>query len=221
MDVMALLDPVGAAIVLGGTLLATALGSGRREMAAATKAVIHLLCSPFDLERSRAEVARDVEAIRRDGVVRTSRCHSSDPEIARATDALIHDRSVLSLIAAHEDGQNQRRQLRTAAQRPILLAGEMAPVFGMAGTLFSLSQLQAPGALDAAMMASVGLAIVTTLYGLLLAHLAFLPLARMVERKGQREDADRQLLIDWLARQLASSCPPSAAPIRARLEQAA
>lgn len=218
MDFMALLDATGAAIVLGGTLLATLAGSGRRELSAMFASLWHLTEHQFDYERARAEIARDVEAIRVDGVLRARPMRSSDSEIATVTEALIHDRSLTSLIDAHDRFRRDRMHLRQRALRPIRLAGEMAPVFGMAGTLFSLSQMDTGAAAGAASMSSIGLAVVTTLYGLLAAHLVFHPLASLVERRGQSEEAGRQQLIDWMARQLAGSLPstPKTAP---RLER--
>ncbi len=218
MDFMALLDATGAAIVLGGTLLATLAGSGRAELSAMFASLWHLTERQFDYERARAEIARDVEAIRVDGVLRARPMRSSDTEIATVTEALIHDRSLTSLIDAHDRFRRDRMHLRQRALRPIRLAGEMAPVFGMAGTLFSLSQMDTGAAAGAASMSSIGLAVVTTLYGLLAAHLVFHPLASLFERRGQAEEAGRQQLIDWMARQLAGSLPsnPKTAP---RLER--
>ncbi len=212
MDFMALLDATGAAIVLGGTLLATLLGSGRRELSAMLASLWHLAERPFDYERARAEIARDVEAIRVDGVLRARPMRSSDTEIASVTEALIHDRSLTSLIDAHDRFRRDRMHLRQRALRPIRLAGEMSPVFGMAGTLFSLSQMNTDGAAGAASMSSIALAVVTTLYGLLAAHLLFHPVASLVERRGQAEEAGRQQLIDWMARQLAGSLPSAPRP---------
>ena len=209
MDFSGLADALGAAIVLGGTLLATLVGSGRRELAAALAGIGHLLARPFDYERARAEIARDVEAVKADGVLRSRGIHSSDAELSAVTRALIHDRSVQSLIDAHERCKRQRQHQLHLAVRPIRLAAEMAPVFGMAGTLLGLTQVQAGGVEGGtAMLAGIGLAVVSTLYGLLLAHLAFHPLASLIERRGREEEAARQQLIDWLARQLASAVPP-------------
>ncbi len=208
MDLTALIDANGAAIVLGGTLLATVVGSGRRELGAACSGLIGLLRRPFSYDRARSEIAQDVEAIRHDGLLRGQPFRSSDSELASVSQALIHDRSLASLVEAHERFRRERTAHRREALRPIALAGEMAPVFGMAGTLFSLSQLQYDGTDNLVLMASVAMAILTTLYGLLLAHLVFNPLARLIERRGLREEADRQLLIDWLAKQLAGTIPP-------------
>ncbi len=209
MDFMALLDGLSAGIVLGGTLIATLLGSGRRELSAALASLWHLIQRRFDFECARAEIARDVESLRTDGVLRSRPFHSTDSEIASVTEALIHDRSLASLIDAHERFKRQRARLRKLALRPIRLAAEMAPVFGMAGTLLSLSQLDYDPAAGGAMMGGIGLAIVTTLYGLMLAHLVFHPLASLIERRGQGEEDDRQQLIDWMARQLAGAIPGS------------
>ncbi|MFX8660903.1 MotA/TolQ/ExbB proton channel family protein, partial [Acinetobacter baumannii] len=77
------------------------------------------------------------------------------------------------------------------AARTLTTAAELAPVFGLAGTLISLSQLQAQGLARSQFMGAISLAVVTTLYGLLLANLLFAPLARAVERRNEREEAAR------------------------------
>lgn len=221
MDVAALLDPASAAIVAGGTLAATLLGSGRGEVAATLGAVGQLFRRPFDYEQARAEIARDVAAMRKDGVVRAHGVHSTDREILSATDALIHDRSLASLIATHEAFRTERMARRTQAMRPVLLAAEMGPVFGMVGTLISLSQMPLAAPEGGSIIASIGMAVLTTLYGLILAHLVCNPLARLIARRGAHEEAQRQMLIDWLARQLAAAVPPGARPSEPRLERVA
>ncbi len=209
MDYAALLDATGAAIVLGGTLLATLLGSGRRELAAMVGAMCAAVRPALpDANSARAEIARDVEAIRhRRACCAPRRASSSDREIASATEALVHDRSINSLILTHKALKKKRVELRELALRPLLLAAEMAPVFGMVGTLFGLAHVPFGDVEDGAMLATVGLAVLTTLYGLLLAHLLFNPLARLIARRGAQEDEDRQQLVDWLARQLAPGLP--------------
>ncbi len=57
------------------------------------------------------------------------------------------------------------RAVRTLAQ-----AAELAPVFGLAGTLISLSQLPAEGLARGALGGAISMAVLTTLYGLLLAN---------------------------------------------------
>ena len=59
------------------------------------------------------------------------------------------------------------------------------------------------------MTGAISMAVVTTLYGLLLANLLLAPLARMVERAAEAEEAGRQHLTDWLAGQVEASLAPS------------
>ena len=75
-------------------------------------------------------------------------------------------------------------------------------MFGLAGTLVSLSQLPAEGMADGSFTGAISMAVVTTLYGLLSANLLFAPLARIVERAAEAEEAGRQQIIDWLASQV-------------------
>lgn len=207
MDLGSLWDGTGAAIVLGGTLAATVLGSGWRELRAAAVSITHLFTPRFDFRKVRAEIAGCVEDMRHDGILRGQTCRTTDSEIARVTAALVHSRSLKALLEEHEHCRAERVRQREAAMRPIWLATELAPVFGMAGTLFALTQMRMDDASVVLLVSSVALAILTTLYGLLLANLALSPLARLIERRHDEEEEARQRLIDWLAVQLAESCP--------------
>lgn len=209
MDLGALWDGTGAAIVLGGTMLATVLGSGWHELRASLVAVARLFSPRFDYRMVRSEIAGCVEDMRHDGVLRGQSCRTSDDEIARVTAALVHARSLQALLAEHERCREERVEQHQAAARPIWLAAELAPVFGMAGTLFALTQMRMGDAAQVALVSSIALAILTTLYGLLLANLLLAPLARLIERRHRSEEAERQRLIDWLAAQLSDSCPPA------------
>ena len=80
----------------------------------------------------------------------------------------------------------------------------------MVGTLTSLSQLPVGGAVAGGLNGAIAMAVLTTLYGLLLANLILAPLARRVERAAAREEAERQALIDWLAERLEQSLPRGA-----------
>jgi chemotaxis protein MotA len=79
----------------------------------------------------------------------------------------------------------------------------LAPVFGLAGTLVSLTELPADGIDRAAYMGAISMAVLSTLYGVLLANFIFAPLSRLVERAATKEERERQKIVDWLAQQVA------------------
>jgi chemotaxis protein MotA len=112
----------------------------------------------------------------------------------------------------------QRPQLAMALQRqiaeererliaPVELLRAMAgyaPTLGMLGTLLGLSQMLFGVGLNdvASMGASMGFAMTTTVYGLVLANLIFKPLASKVEQRNRRDLA--QSIVDLQAVMLLS-----------------
>ena len=206
-----LLDGSSAIVVFGGTAVATFLRCGLTEGAITLRALAALPRRRFSADEARAELAKQVRAIQQDGLLRAPLGHVGDREFDDATDALFHDRSVASLLAAHERHKARRMGEANTAVRVLAQASELAPVFGMAGTLVALNRMVgAPLDGGAGMTAAIGMAVVTTLYGILAANLLLAPLARMIERAARAEEAERLKVMDWLAQQVAQVCPRSA-----------
>jgi chemotaxis protein MotA len=202
-----LLDGQSAAIVIGGTLVATLLRCGTRDCARTLSALAQIGRSRFDADNARAELAVQIQEIRQDGLIRAQPHHFGDSEFDEATDALLGSRSLSPLLAAHEAHRQRRLELSNRAVRTLAQAAELAPVFGLAGTLVSLSQLPADGIARAAFAGAISMAVLTTLYGLLLSNILLAPLARVVERAAQAEERERQKLVDWLTSEVAPSLP--------------
>lgn len=215
MNLAGLLDPLSATIVVGGTLLATVLRCGFGDCRLALVAV-RQLCQigerRFNADEARAELAVKVQQIHRDGVLRVDPAHSGDRTFDEATDRLIGTRSIPALLETHEAHKARRMHADNRAVRTLAQASELAPVFGLAATLISLTQLPANGIDRHAYMGAISMAVSATLYGLLLANLLLAPLARAVERAAAREEAERQKIVDWLARQVASALPERTRP---------
>jgi hypothetical protein len=99
---------------------------------------------------------------------------------------------------------------RVSAAQVFVWAGELAPVFGLIGTLYGFTQLapaSGAGAI-AATMGAIATAVLSTLYGALLAHLLCHPLAGAIERHGLARERAREALADWFAEQIAAPPPP-------------
>lgn len=207
MNLMNLVDGPSAAIVLGGTLLATVLRAGVGDCHHTIARLGQLTSPAFDATAARAELAQQIQEIRRDGLLRAVPHHYNDEEFDEATGALIDNRSLKALLVTHEKHQRRRLGQSTRAVRTLAQGAELAPVFGLAGTLVSLSQLPAEGVAHGAYAGAISMAVVTTLYGLLLANLVLAPLSRVIERRAMAEERERQALIDWLTEQLAEACP--------------
>jgi chemotaxis protein MotA len=208
-----LLNVPSALIVVGGTLLGTALRCGPGELRVTFVALGGVLGRRFSAAQARADLAAQVNDIRRNGLLRANPRRSGDAEIDDSTDALISRRSVPALIERHKTHRARRVARADIAVGTLAQAAELAPVFGLAGTLVSLSQLPSGGIARGALTGTISMAVLTTLYGLLLANLLFAPLARLVERVAADEDAQRQDLVDWLTAQVEPICHPGSGPV--------
>ncbi len=87
-------------------------------------------------------------------------------------------------------------ELLEVSERIFRSIGDAAPAFGLVGTLVGLvqmlSNLQEPSALGPAM----AVALLTTLYGALIANLIALPIADQLEIRSTHQRNNRRLIID-------------------------
>lgn len=201
-----LLDPASAALVLSGTLLATVLRCGWADSKLALSALANLFVGRFDPVRARAELAIQVQEIEEDGLLRAEPHHFGDGEFDEMADTLIETRSIEALHESHEDHRARRIETSRRAVVVLVNAAELAPVFGLAGTLVSLGSLSTPRADGGDFAAAIGMAVATTLYGLVAANFIFAPLAAMISRRADAEDRAREELIAWLSAAIENSC---------------
>lgn len=204
MNFVTLLDGPAALIVFGGTTLATLLRCGWHDCVAAVRAVGTIGDTRFDAEGVRAELAVQIQEIQRDGILRAAPHEFGDREFDEVTGALIRRRSVGALLAAHEAHKARRQAHNDVPVRTFAQAAELAPVFGLAGTLLALTQLPPSGVSSADYAATISMAVLATLYGLLFSNLVLAPLARTLGRAAEAEETDRQAVVDWLARQVSA-----------------
>ncbi|MEJ2408843.1 MAG: MotA/TolQ/ExbB proton channel family protein [Novosphingobium sp.] len=211
-----LFDATSALIVVGGTCLATVLRCGLGDTRAALEALFALGTRRFDAAKLRAELAVHVRGMQKDGVIRTEPRFFGDAELDEATDALIGTRSVAGLHQTHLQHKRERNKHSLRAVRTLTQAADLAPVFGLAGTLVSLSQMPGGEGGGGNFTAAISMAVLTTLYGLLLGNLFFAPLARAVARRASDEERARQRVLDWLEKQVTEALPtaPTASVVR-------
>ena len=207
MSVQMLVDGLSVSIVLGGATVATVLRCGWQECRITAAEIAQLWGDPFDADTARAELAVQVQEIRKDGFLRAQPHVTGDREFDEATDAMIRQRSISALISAHKKHKARRQAMSNVAVRLFAQAAELAPVFGMVGTLVALSRMPGGVSGGADFSGSIAMAVQTTLYGLLAANLIFAPISRMIERRARAEENQRQRLVDWLASQVSTSLP--------------
>jgi len=203
----ALLDPGALAIVLAGTALATAARCGWRDLSAALAALFGLGKSGFDEPANRVAIARTLRAIEADGRRAADVPLPPDPSLALLVDTFCRTGSIDALHSARWAERAAREVERARLVRTFEYAGELAPVFGLVGTLYAITRLSETlaGSPVETIMGSIATAVLSSLYGVLTAHLVCVPVARVIERRGLREEKAREALVEWLAAHIESA----------------
>ncbi|QUL36929.1 MotA/TolQ/ExbB proton channel family protein [Erythrobacter sp. JK5] len=208
-------DPGALVIVLAGTLIATAARCGARDLGVAGAALAALGRTRFDEDANRVALARTAHEVEQRGKLCAAVAMPPDASLARLIDAYVRHGSLDAMHQQAGSDRATREAARAVAVRTFEYAGELAPVFGLVGTLFGITRL-VPGAGDTieTTMAAIATAVLSTLYGVLTAHLLCIPLARAIERRGEREEEARERLVDWLAPHLGTATPIALRPMR-------
>jgi chemotaxis protein MotA len=201
---MSLFDPGALAVVAVGTLLATAVRCGWRAFGAALRSAAAIGRRGFDQDANRRALALALAMIQRDGAFRADPVLPPDPALGAMLESFLRQGTIAALDKTRDMHCAQEAARRANAAQVFACAGELAPVFGLIGTLFGLAQLAPGGAAGstATIMAAVSTAVLTSLYGALLAHLVCFPLAGAIERRGLRTESERTALAEWFIDQL-------------------
>jgi len=190
-NAMAFLDIPSILIVIGGTITVTMISYSIPEILNTQKLILQtIFTSRDDVQTIAREVISISERARRQGekdIERLMKTISEKPMLARGF-AMILDGiqpAEVERILRQEVSSMLNRHNRSAGV--LRRAAEVAPSMGLIGTLVGLVQLlgnlQQPDSIGPAM----ALALLTTLYGTVLANMVFSPLASKLERNSANE----------------------------------
>lgn len=189
MDLALLLDPAAFAMVVLGSFVIAWMQNGLPAIREAFMGIIRLPASWRDAERSRlaALIVEDVVAKR--GVACADRVQRScvfTHDLAQAmsdeTDFAAYTRNVAAILERNE----RRRRSMIRVWNDI---ADAAPALGMLGTVIGLVQMFATMQTAQGIGLAMALCLLTSLYGLTLAHLFAGPLARRLELVADKETA--------------------------------
>lgn len=196
-----LASPVSLFIVLGGTLGATLIHFSLQDLQNAYYEFLGILrIRQFD-SRSRIHYLISLaQKVRKEGllILEEAAKSASDPFLKSALDLAVDSADPEELRRTLEI---ERLSAHARAARPIELIetmGTYAPALGLIGTLVGLIHML--GALDdpSTVGPAMGVALITTLYGAVLANMLFLPTAGKLRIRAEEEALLKSITIEGI-----------------------
>ena len=194
------IDPPALALVAGGTFFVSLLPATGRDVRRALGALIPLLRArpARDAETARAAVCRIQRISEYKGTICADWVKTPVDFVHRAACRLADAQSSELFAAWAREELEDRRARHRAAIGFWRHASEIAPAMGMIGTVIGLVAMFARMNDPATMGPAMALAMLTTLYGLVLAFLVAGPIAARLERLSEAEAQWQTRTVDRL-----------------------
>ncbi len=191
------LQPTAAAIVFGGTLGILMVTTPMQNIRNSAKRVVSLFSAEVvEPERLMEDVVQAARIARKDGMAGLQRfAERIDNAFLREALLLSLDvRNRIDLQTAIENELKLRERQGESDAKTLEVAGGFAPTVGILGTVVGLIEVLRHFTDFTAVGGGIGMAFVSTIYGLGLANLVLLPLAHRI-RATVADTFERQELI--------------------------
>lgn len=187
-------DVAAIVFVGGGTLLALAIRTPLADLRRAVRAVAVLVRRPFCADECVAQIASLSRIAQRHGVIALDRSRITDPDIAAAIAAIVDGSGPVQIGRLVRYSIDSRAERHLAAADVWAAVADLAPAMGMVGTLIGLVQMFTAMTDPATIGSAMAVALLSTLYGAVLATLVGMPIAGRLRRLARIEAFERTRL---------------------------
>jgi chemotaxis protein MotA len=187
----------GLLIVLGGTLATCFIKFSMKDVINSIKVVMKAFL--VKLERPESvieEMVKYTRIAKKEGLIALESETPSDKFSAKALQYLSdgYDEGLIEDMLSKDIQLMAQRH--TVGQNVFKGMGDSAPAFGMIGTLIGLVQMLANMSEPKNIGPAMAVALLTTLYGALIANLVCLPLADKLALRSQQEQVNKNIVLE-------------------------
>jgi len=186
-------------VVLGGTVLVTmmkfSLGKFAGAASIAVKAFLYKPSNPEDLIEESVELAK---AARQGGLLALEDKEISDEFMKTGLGLLIDGHPADTVRSMLQKDLNETLKRHSDGQDIFKAIGDVGPAMGMIGTLIGLVQMLSNMDDPKQIGPAMAVALLTTLYGAILANMFALPIADKLAVRSREENTSKTLIIDAL-----------------------
>jgi chemotaxis protein MotA len=134
---------------------------------------------------------------RKDGMIALESEEIPNRFLAKGISSLVDGNEASFIRSSLERDMYMTARRHEAGRGTLQAAGDIAPSMGMIGTLIGLvNLLQNMASNPEGIGPAMALALLTTLYGSLLANIVFIPIAMKLENHAKNEEMNSQLIIE-------------------------
>jgi len=194
------LNPPSLIIVFGGTFAAVMMKFSMGQFIGTIKVALQTFFNKIsDTGTLIEELEEMAQVARKDGLLALEGREIDDPFLKKGISMMVDGHSpemINSVLKKDIDQMAQRHQVGANIMRGF---GDFAPAMGMIGTLIGLVQMLANMEDPKSIGPAMAVALLTTLYGAMIANLIALPLADKLELRSDEEKRVKGLVLDGLA----------------------
>ncbi|MGB4379519.1 MAG: motility protein A [Limnochordia bacterium] len=188
-------------ITLGGSMAATMVNFSIKELASVWHVMkVAITSKETNPNEIIATIVRFAEISRREGLLALEeRAQELDEPFLQKGIQLVVDGTDPELVRGIlEIELNYMEERHSVGQRIFERMGGYCPAFGMIGTLIGLIMMLQQADDAGNLVKGMGVALITTLYGVILANLVFLPIADRLRLKNDKEVLVKEIMIEGI-----------------------
>lgn len=197
--IMMFVNIPGLLIVVGGTIGSMLIRHKMRDVAGSVNVLMRaVLVKPQDPREVIGQLVEMANIARKDGILALEKFKATEPFLQGAINHCVDgaDSEYLESVLSKELSYLAERHARGIG----IWQGvaEMAPAFGLIGTLIGFVQMLANVADPSAIGPAMAVAVLATLYGILIANIVAVPICTKLATYSQDEQMIRQIIIDGM-----------------------
>ncbi len=184
-------------IVVGGTVATSFIRFGMGDVINSVKVATNAFSSKLSVpQQIIKEIVNLANIARKNGLIVLEQQTIDDPFLKKAIMYCVdgHEAEFIEEVLKKE--VNLTIERHDLGRKVFAAMGDVAPAFGMVGTLIGLVQMLANMSDPSSIGPSMAVALLTTLYGALIANLFALPIADKLALRSQEEERNRRLIVE-------------------------
>lgn len=186
-------------VVIGGTMMVTLMRFRMKQCFGSFKVALKTfkskLTPPPEIIKKAVELAT---VVRREGLLALENQKVDDPFFEKGLRLVVDglDPDFVRKVLEHDMVQTVQRHV--IGQKIFKAVGDAAPAMGMVGTLIGLVQMLSDMGDPKSIGPAMAVALLTTLYGAMVAHMFALPIADKLKARSNEEAVNKRLIIETI-----------------------